>query len=168
MVEPEPIRTVITRYMQGLLKAIAGPPDYTFDVKSRVYLRDKINAQVDIPSISVLQRTERASPGTSRHRKRELYVNVGFIFGYDNRGESPDDRAVLFIADIQRAMGYEHELSVFTKLNDEANAGKAKGLFIFDEIGSALNTGDPISGRVYGQVDYIVAYETSWHDPTRM
>lgn len=159
---PIPVRTVVVNKVQSLLSLITVKNGYAFNVgASRVFLRDIIGPNTEVPALFVVQRTESASMlSIQRSTRRVLSIQVGFLAAYN--GPDPDEQAVQFMADIQRAIGYAHEIEVATK--EDPNTSVFLPIAI-EEAGSAINVAEPIQGRVYGQVDYMIRYHTSHLDP---
>lgn len=159
---PTPVRTVVVNKFQSLLSEITTKNGYTFNVgPNRVFMRDIIGPNVEIPALFLVQRTESASMlSVQRHVRRILSVQVGFLAAYN--GPNPDEYAVQFMADIQRAVGYTHMIDVQTV--EDPNVTVQLPIAI-EEMGSGINIAEPLQGRVFGQVDYSIKYHTSHLDP---
>lgn len=159
---PDPIRSTVMAKLRELLSGVTVKHLYTYDVGAkRVFMRDLIGPNVEVPALFVIQRTERVTMrSTQRHKDRILLVNIGFCAQYG--GPDPDEAAGLFIADIQSAIPYTADISVHV-LEDPTTA--VFDQITFTEIGNAINIGEPIPDRVYGQVDFSVKYTTSYNNP---
>lgn len=162
---PDPIRLTVMRYARSLLQQITDDI-YFFNVgKKRVFLYDFVRANAPAPaSIFVVQRTEAVTMGDFGRVERSLSVNIGFIAEYG--GDQPDEEAAKFIADIQFALGYQHNLSGLPRVQQDGSYLMiGSGTVTFDEIGNAINVTEPITGFIHGQVDYTFGYETLKRDP---
>jgi hypothetical protein len=155
------VRTVVVTKLQSLLSQITTKNGYTFNVgPNRVFLRDIIGPNVEIPALFLVQRTESASMmSVQRHVRRTLAVQVGFLAAYN--GPYPDEYAVQFMSDIQRAVGYEHMIDVQT-IEDPTVTVQLP--IAIEETGTAVNIAEPMQGRIFGQVDYSIRYHTSHLD----
>lgn len=158
---PTPIRNVVMNKFQALLSQITVKNGYTFNVgPTRVFMRDIIGPNVEVPALFIVQRTESASMmSVQRHTRRVLSVQVGFLASYN--GPNPDEYAVQFISDIQRAVGYTHEITVQT-IEDPSTSVQLP--IAIEEMGTGINIAEPMQGRVFGQVDYTIRYHTSHLD----
>ena len=164
---PDPIRTTVVDKVVSLLGAIdrnTSGSEYNFTVPaSRIFAKEISMAKAPTPALAVIQRVERPFPASiGFHKRRVLLVNVGFVFAYG--GQDPDGEASKMIADIQRAIGENHVLSV-TDGNDDSTTSIH---LLCREIGSAMNVAEPIRNRVYGQVDYELEYHTRRLDPRKI
>ena len=159
---PEPIRSTVMAKLRELLSGVTVKHLYTYDVgPKRVFMRDLIGPNVEVPALFIVQRTERVMMrSVQRHKDRILLVNVGFCAQYG--GPDPDQAAGLFIADIQSAIPYTADIGVHVLEQPET---LVQDQVTFTEIGNAINIGEPIPDRIYGQVDFSVKYSTSHNDP---
>lgn len=159
----EPIRKTAVAKLVSLLSEITVKNGYTFDVgPRRVFVRDIISENVEVPSLFVVQRIERVTMrSVQRHLDHWLTVNVGFCAAIDETGD-PDARCAEFIADIQRAVPYTADISVRV-LEDPTVI--VQDQISFTQRGNAINVAAPIAGRIFGQCDFELHYTTSHRDP---
>lgn len=175
MATPKPIRQLVIRKAIGLLQGVTHKALFNFDVGARnVNLKDLIAPNCEVPAICVIQRVESVKPiSVQRHYERKLSFTVGFVYDLKtaldsfgvNVDEDPDQASGLFIADIQRALGSQHVLDDFVANLETPTEFNQHPEVIFREVGNAINVHEPITGRIYGQVDYEVIYYTSSTDP---
>lgn len=161
---PDPIRQTVIDTLRGHLEAIVKPA-YLFDVgPTRVHMREVVASVKATPALMIVQRTEAIEwASVNRHYQRTLQVQVGFVDLYN--GNDPDAHAVKFIAEIERAIPLQEYITV-----TDADTGlvTAQHPVAFYLQGNAINVGEPLEGRVYGQVDYSVQYFTSATDPRKL
>ena len=163
---PDPIRNMVFRKLRELLLQVQGG-DFHFRVDKRVYLRDCITLQQETPAICVVQRTTQYTPGSIGRLQYRALVNVGFISSY--QGDLPDEEAGHWESDIMRACGYDHALDGLTPLHEDPEpASYVSGVVVFEPRGAAFNYGEPMAGRIYGQVDFTAIFETSMADARRI
>lgn len=159
-----PIRSIVIAKLKELLSDVDVKHLYTFDVgPKRVFMRDIIGPNAEVPALFVVQRTERVNMrSVQRHKDRWLLVNVGFLAAVDD-ASNPDQTAVKFMADIQRAVPYTADVLVPTL--EDPDGSPVSNQITFTEQGNAINLGPAIAGRVYGQCDFLIHYTTSHNDP---
>lgn len=165
MARPIPIRQAVIDVVRTQLATITKANGYLFDVgATRVHLRDVINATVTCPAVMVVQRGETVQwASINRHYERDLTFQIGFVAEYN--GEDPDGEAVRFMAEIERALGFQHFIEV-TDL--DTGTVTARHPIAFYQTGNLINVGEPLEGRVFGQLDYTVNYFTSYLDPRQL
>lgn len=159
----DPVRDTAVAKLVSYLAQITTKNGYTYDVgPERIYMRDAIGPNCEIPTLHVVQRIEREKMrSTQRHVDCYLTVNVGFCAGADESGQ-PDRIASLFIADIKRAVPYTADIGVYvlevpdTMVQDQVS---------FTRQGSAVNVAAPIPGRIFGQTDFVIKYSHALNNP---
>jgi len=164
MAAPTAVRQAVVDKLRTLLSAIVSPT-YLFNVgPTRVHMKEVINATTACPALMVVQRTEAIQwASVGRHLERTLAVQVGFLAEYN--GPDPDETAVAFMAEIERAVGFQHFITV---TDYDTGLVTAQHPIAFYVRGNAINVGEPLEGRVYGQIDYEVQYFTSVLDPRKL
>lgn len=159
---PLPMETVILLDVKAKLATITKANGYNFNVGAQ----GVVEYEVDVgatrqDTISVVRRT------TADYYDRrfgaveyEQVLQIGFVHEY--RGEAPQQRGNLFISDIRRALPLSNQITVA-----KISGGTAVLYYHLRRVGSAVNITDPVPGRIHGQVDYTLSYETSAEDDRR-
>lgn len=163
--QPAPVKTTVRNFMRDRLRAIAGGADYTYDIKRRVYLTDRIDENVECPSVSMVERTSKIERDTNQGWHWTVLFNVGFIF--ESTGENPDERLDLFEQDVWKALGYEHQIDAFTYASSTVPQSNP-GVITFSPVGTARNVSEAMEGRVHGQLDVHAEFVTDWYDFRRI
>lgn len=165
VIRPEPVEVTTLDFMRSRLLLIRGGDEYWFDNKGRVVMFEPDFATCEQPLNCVVPRIGNASEGNSAHRRWELLTNVGYVFEY--HGKTPAAAAARYEADIVKAVGFEWIINAFTPSSSPTPA-QLPGRICFEVIRTVKEPGDPIAGRMYGQVDYKVVFETDWLDNSRV
>ena len=169
MADPVPIRQTVAAALRGFLGLITKAGGYDFDVgPTRVFRRDVIRPDWPVtPCIALLQMKEtpheasfQGYDGSGGQRERSLTLRVAFMDEYS--GDDPDDHAGLFIANIQRAVPLQTNISI------EVSGATHDYPITLNEVESELNVGPAMDGRVYGWVDFRADYRTMTKDPRRL
>lgn len=157
------IRQGIVNSITSKLEQITYANSYNREVgKGRVYNANKLPQQIPTPSIIVLQGQENASNSVGDRYECSLSISIAFIDAYS--GSDPDVEANEFLADIQKAMSGA-QLTITTTNYSTGTAATTFAQIL--ERGSALNAGDPVRGKIYGEVHYNVQYQRSIFDPSK-
>lgn len=156
------IRQEIVNAVTARLQSITYANSYNREVgKGRVYNANKLPQQIPTPAIIFLQGQENADNSVGDRYACSISLSIAFIDAYS--GDDPDVEANEFLADIQKAMaGAEISFSTVNYSSGVAVTTLAQIL----ERGSALNAGDPVRGKIYGEVHYNVQYQRSIFDPS--
>lgn len=157
------IRQQIVDAIVSKLQAITYANSYNREIgTSRVYNANKLPQQIPTPAIVVLQGQEQASNKVGDRYECTLRISLAFIDAYS--GSDPDTEANEFLADIQKAMSGA-EISI-TTTNYSSGASVTTFAQILEQA-SMLNAGEPVRGKVYGEVHYNVIYQRSIFDPNK-
>ena len=145
------------------LEAITYANSYSREVGTRrVYNANKLPQQVPTPCVIVLQGSERVDNRIGDRYECSLGVSIAFVDAY--AGSDPDDEANQFLADIQKAMsGADFSYSTVNYSSGATVTAFATAL----EQSNSLNAGEPVEGKVYGEVQYDVGYVRSIFDPEK-
>jgi hypothetical protein len=157
------IRQEIINAVTAKLQSITYANSYNREIGSgRVYNANKLPQQIPTPAIIFLQGQENADNSVGDRYECSIALSIAFIDAYS--GSDPDTEANEFLADIQKAMSGA-ELTITT-----TNYSTGAAVTTFAQIlerGSTLNAGDPVRGRIYGEVHYNVQYQRSIFDPSK-
>ena len=157
------IRQQIVDSITAKLQAITYANSYNREVGTgRVYNANKLPQQIPTPSIIVLQGQENANNSVGDRYECSISISIAFIDSYS--GSDPDVEANEFLADIQKAMSGAELTITTTNYSTGASATTFAQIL---ERGSALNAGDPVRGKIYGEVHYNVQYQRSIFDPSK-
>jgi hypothetical protein len=150
--------TVVTK-----LQAITYANSYSREVGTRrVYSASKLPQQIPTPCVIVLQGPERVDNRIGDRYECSLALSVAFVESYG--GPEPDDEANKFLADIQKAVnGADFS---FTTTNYSSGASVTTFATLL-EVSNSINAGEPVEGKVYGEVQYELGYVRSIFDPEK-
>lgn len=129
--------------------------------KSRVFEAKKAPQQLPTPSILILQGDEIVTNSIGDRYVCYLPISVAFVDAYS--GKEPDAEAMEFMADVQKAMGAEFEITV-----SMYSGGTGQLTIQMLEEGNAINAADVLPGRVYGDVEYRITYNRNILDPSKL
>lgn len=134
---------------------------YSKDVgPERVFaFKDSPNS-MPTPCVMIMQGDEEIEKEYSRMYECYLEIYVGFAETFS--GEDPDEEAVKFISDIQKAMGIEFEVTA----KDYSSGNPTSTTIQLKEVGSMVNVSESLPGLLIGQVIYVLRYRRRIEDPT--
>lgn len=151
------IDTILAR-----LRTITLANSYSREVGSkRVFNAKRLPQQLPTPAVILLQGDEMVSNRVGDRYECTLPVTIGFVDAY--AGADPDAEAVEFLADVQRAIGVEFTVAT-TRYSDGAASSPTVRM---REVGNAVNAGDPLEGKIFGEVQVEVIYQRSIYDPAK-
>jgi hypothetical protein len=162
----DPVKLAIAKYALAQLVTITKAHGYLFDVgPRRAYMEDLVREIAETPAVFMVMRTENVS-GLGRDGGDlsgrvgcDLLVNVGFVD--TDYGEQNAEKQILWQSTIQYAMGYQHQISGFYKMPiPPSDTGEACSIItMFTETGNAVNVTERLTGKIHGQVDYVIRYQ---------
>lgn len=155
------VRQLAMDEIKNRLSSISLENNYSRDVTAaRVYTYKDAPASMPMPSVILMQGDENIEKEYSRHYECYLEVFVGFVDAYS--GTDPEVEGVEFMADIQKAMGIEYEITA-----EEYNSRNPVSVTVqLKEIGNMMNVSESLPGIIVGQVVYHVRYRRRIEDPT--
>lgn len=149
--------------LQAQLGTIQKSNGYSRSV-AKVWTSQPNGVNVPTPSVIITQGNEFVTEFVGRVIQRDLDLNITFVDSY--AGNSPDDDAAQFLADIQKCIG---EILTFSVSAEAYGSGTTQTENVtLQEEGSALNFAESLRGKVYGTVTYTMTYRTSSRDPRRL
>lgn len=154
---PNSIRQQVIDAVSDKLRQISKANGYSRDIGDRVVDHLILTPTAPTPCVALYDQMEDVKPVSLNYRSgRKLTLGVVFVDSY--MGDDPSAYTRTFLAEIQKAMGSEFTLTVVRQ-----GTGGATGphTVVLKEISSLLNHSDAVKGRVYGQVNYELDYETA-------
>jgi hypothetical protein len=157
------VRKLAVDVIRTRLGNITTDNGYSKDVgPERVFaFKDSPNS-MPTPCVIIMQGDEEIEKEYSRLYECYLELYIGFAETFS--GEDPDEEAVKFMSDIQKAMGIEFEVTA-KGYNSEEDTSTTVQL---KEIGSMINVSESIPGLLLGQVIYVLRYRRRIEDPTKV
>lgn len=156
-----PVRQLAVNEIRNRLSSISLENGYSRDVtSSRVFTYKDAPASMPTPCVILMQGDENIDKEYTRHYECYLELFIGFVDSYS--GIDPEVEAVEFMADIQKAMGIEYEITT-----EEYNSRNSVSVTVqLKEIGNMINISESLPGIVVGQVVYHIRYRRRIEDPT--
>lgn len=126
----------------------------------RVFTYKDAPNSMPTPCVIMMQGDENIEKEYSRLYECYLELFVGFVDSYS--GEDPEEQAVQFMADIQKAMGIEYEIETLSY----ASRNAVKTTVQLKEKGNMISVSESLPGMIIGQLIYHVCYRRRIEDPT--
>ncbi|MGB0971779.1 MAG: hypothetical protein ACPGVG_12565 [Mycobacterium sp.] len=164
--QPPPVRDTCVDDFVGKLALITQPNGYLYTVR-KVYRTDRPLATLPDYSLKLVQRVERAVQISAGKIDWETILNVAGIMPVPSNGGDPDGIAANMMAEIIRAAGYQHTVSV-TPDGAPDSATTVQGSYFVEVRGTAMNVTKAIRNKTVCQVDFSMHYTTSRLDPRRV
>lgn len=156
------VRQQVVDALEAKLQAITYANGYSREVGTRrVYTARRLPQSLPTPAIILYQLAEMVEPNLQERYECALPVSIAFIDTYG--GRDPDVEAIEFASEIQKAMGVEFNLTCTSYVS-----GTTDQQVRLQETGNFINAGEPIEGKVYGQIDYDVNYLRHMRDPEKV
>lgn len=155
------VRQLAIDEIKNRLSSITVDNGYNKEVGAdRVFaFKDSPNS-MPTPCVILMQGDEEIQKEYSRLYECYLELFVGFAETFS--GEDPEEEAVKFMADIQKAMGIEFEVTA----TDYSSGNPTSTTIQLKEVGSMVNVSESLPGLLLGQVIYYVRYRRRIEDPT--
>ena len=129
----------------------------------RVYNANRLPQNLPTPSVAILQGPESVNNNVGDRYECILGITVGFVDAY--AGRDPDVEANEFLADIQKAF-LSADISYTTTIHGTSNTTTSIAAIL--EVANSLNAGDPMDGKVFGEVSFEIQYWRSLYDPQKL
>ena len=146
------VRQQVIDAIEEKLQAITFANGYSREVGTRrVYTARRLPQSLPTPAIILYQLAELVQPNLQERYECALPLSIAFIDTYG--GRDPDVEAIEFASEIQKAMGVEFIISCTSYVS-----GTIDQTVRMEETGNFINAGEPLDGKIYGQIDYDVNY----------
>lgn len=156
------IRQQVIDALEIKLQAITFANGYTREVGTRrVYTARRLPQSLPTPAVILYQEAELTEPNMQERYDCALPISIAFIDTYG--GRDPDVEAIEFTSEVQKAMGAEFHLAC-----ELYTGGTTSQQVRMQETGNFINAGEPIDGKIYGQIDYDVSYVRHMLDATKV
>ncbi len=159
---PDPIRETLIDQIATTLKGITKAAGYTRTI-ANVHKTPPNTTNTPTPAIVVTQGNESVGEFVGPIYERNLFLNLTFVDSYG--GNDADGEALEFLSDIQKMMGTILGIQ-FNAPRYGGGTGTAQAAIV--EQSSALNYSEPMRGKIYGTVSYMLTYRTSSRDPYKL
>lgn len=159
-----PVRQTVINALVVKLQAIKYSNGYGREIlNDNVKVTRVAPSGVNPPAIFLIQGDETVNPiSMNQMYECELGIGIGFMDQYN--GDAPEDEALSFMADIQKAMGTEFSITC-TSNSTGSSSTQIVNMF---ETGNSLNISESLVGWILGQVGYSVRYRRYWLDPNKI
>jgi len=150
--------------VESRMKGITYANDYTREVgASRVFNANRLPQNLPTPSIVILQGAESVTANVGDRYECILSVSIGFVDAY--AGKDPDVEANEFLADVQTAFTNGDIVFSTTSAATSATVSSAASIL---EVSNSLNAGEPMDGKVFGEITYEIQYYRAVTDPRKI